>query len=148
MLHIQKQLIIGQQNPLRKRKIDQFFKNWYRTYMKLQQMEITWQNRCQQFFPKRLLLQRNPVSLQLLLIKGHISDHCQGYILLLYKLVQLLFFNLSPLRKKFHNFHFLLKYLLHPIHPPQGTRWYNTTVVLTQTVMYPPYELLSAGITK
>ena len=26
MLHIQKQLIIGQQNPLRKRKIDQFLK--------------------------------------------------------------------------------------------------------------------------
>ena len=115
-------------------------------------MDNTCQSRCYQFCPKRLRLWRNPVNLGLLLIRGHVSDNCQGYMFLLYKCFK------EIINSWNYDFLIFLPFTIWYIVStffwktfsdlPQSTRWYNTTIVLSQTAIYPPYELLVAGITK
>ena len=84
--------------------------------------------------------------------RGHVSDNCQGYMFLLYKCFK------EIINSWNYDFLIFLPFTIWYIVStffwktssdlPQSTRWYNTTVVLSQTAIYPTYELLVAGITK
>ena len=84
--------------------------------------------------------------------RGHVSDNCQGYMFLLYKCFK------EIINSWNYDFLIFLPFTIWYIVStffwktssdlPQSTRWYNTTVILSQMAMYPPYELFVAGITK